>query len=73
MSESSHAISCPTCGGVLFREDKIVQLDSTVVIRENLPIAARTLHEQYRYTCLGCQTILHYEWSPQDLDPQNHE
>lgn len=66
MANQVHAIVCPKCNGVLFREEKIVELDSSVVIREDLPVSARTVKTQYRYVCLACQEILHHEWNREE-------
>ncbi|EPZ49046.1 hypothetical protein [Alicyclobacillus acidoterrestris] len=58
MASSQHAIHCPKCNSTSFREERIVQLDSSVVIRDGLPVQARTLAESYRYICIQCNEIL---------------
>ncbi|WP_258110728.1 hypothetical protein [Alicyclobacillus sp. SP_1] len=63
MAGPAHAIPCPKCNSTLFREEKIVELDSSVVIREDLPVPARTIQVQYRYICLECGNPLHHEWT----------
>lgn len=63
MANAEHATQCPNCKGILFREEKIVELDSSVVIREDLPLSARAVKTQYRYVCLGCQQILNQPWT----------
>ncbi|MFX4302391.1 hypothetical protein ACOJUR_09065 [Alicyclobacillus tolerans] len=63
MAGQAHAIHCPKCDSVLFREEKIVELDSSVVIREDLPVSARAIKTQYRYVCLSCGNLLHHEWT----------
>lgn len=60
MANQAHAIACPKCGGTLFREERIVQLDSSVVVREDLPLPARMVSEQYRYICLNCNEVLQH-------------
>lgn len=61
MASSQHAISCPNCNHAWFREERQVQLDPSVVIRPDLPLAAQTLAEQFQYVCLNCNQVLHHE------------
>ncbi|MFB5191054.1 hypothetical protein [Alicyclobacillus fastidiosus] len=61
MASSQHAIHCPKCNNTSFREERIVQLDSSVVIRKDLPVQGRTLAETYRYICVQCNEILTHE------------
>lgn len=63
MAAPAHAATCPHCRGSLFREERIVQLDSSVVIRDGLPVPARTVGEQYRYICIGCGHVLETGWT----------
>lgn len=61
MASSQHAIHCPNCNNTWFREERVVQLDSSVVIREDLPLSARTFSEKFHYVCTSCNTVLHHE------------
>ncbi|MDQ0188221.1 DNA-directed RNA polymerase subunit RPC12/RpoP [Alicyclobacillus cycloheptanicus] len=63
MASAVHEIQCPKCGGTKFREEHIVELDSSVVIRDDLPLPARTVREQYRYICIQCNEILNLPWT----------
>ncbi|MCF8563491.1 hypothetical protein LLE49_01875 [Alicyclobacillus tolerans] len=63
MASTIHAAICPNCQGALFKEEKIVELDSGVVIREDLPVPARTIKEQYRYVCIQCNQVLNQPWT----------
>ncbi|WAH38912.1 hypothetical protein [Alicyclobacillus dauci] len=58
MASSSHAVHCPNCNNTWFREEHLVQVDSSVVVREDLPVSARTVAEEYRYVCTECNTVL---------------
>ncbi|WP_067617426.1 hypothetical protein [Alicyclobacillus acidiphilus] len=61
MANNQHAIRCPHCDHTWFREERQVQLDSSVVIREDLPLAARTLSERYQYVCVNCNQVLEHK------------
>ncbi|MCL6443280.1 MAG: hypothetical protein K6T83_07480 [Alicyclobacillus sp.] len=63
MASERHAVACPQCREKLFREEKIVELDSSVVVRPDLPVPARTVKEQYRYVCLNCGHVLNEPWT----------
>ncbi|MCL6547878.1 MAG: hypothetical protein K6T30_03095 [Alicyclobacillus sp.] len=63
MAAPAHAVTCPNCHGTLFREERLVQLDSSVVIRDGLPLPARTVGEQYRYVCASCGQVLDTPWT----------
>lgn len=63
MASEAHAIHCPNCEHTWFREERIVELDASVVIRDNLPLAAQTVSQQYRYVCTNCHQVLHHDWS----------
>lgn len=63
MASDVHEIACPKCGGTKFREERIVELDSSVVIRDDLPLPARTVRESYRYMCIGCNEVLDLPWT----------
>ncbi|GGJ10084.1 hypothetical protein GCM10010885_19040 [Alicyclobacillus cellulosilyticus] len=63
MAANAHAVVCPHCQGRLFREEKIVQIDASVVVRPDLPVPARTVQEMYRYVCLQCGQVLEQTWS----------
>lgn len=66
MAGISHAIHCPNCNQTWFREEHLVELDSSVVIRADLPLPARTVTEQYRYVCTNCGQVLHHGWNQQN-------
>lgn len=61
MASNQHAIHCPNCNNTWFREERQVELDSSVVIRPDLPVSARTLVERYRYVCTECNHVLVHE------------
>jgi len=63
MANVVHALHCPKCSKQLFREEKIVELDSAVVIRDDLPLPARTVLVQYRYVCITCNHVLDEPWT----------
>lgn len=63
MAATKHEIACPQCGATQFREERIVELDASVVIREDLPVPARIVREQYRYICIGCNALLNQPWT----------
>jgi hypothetical protein len=63
MSSAKHIIYCPKCNGSDFREEKIVELDASVVIRDRLEVPGRTSRELYRYTCVNCGEILDQPWT----------
>ncbi|WP_232302234.1 hypothetical protein [Alicyclobacillus hesperidum] len=61
VASNQHAIRCPHCDHTWFREERQVQLDSSVVIRPDLPVPGRILREQYQYICTNCNQVLHHE------------
>ena len=63
MAGTGHALICPQCQGKKFREEKIVEIDASVVVREDLPVSARTVSVEYRYICISCGHILNEPWS----------
>lgn len=63
MASAIHAAVCPNCKGTWFREERLVELDSGVVIRADLPVAARTIQERFRYVCVECNHILDQPWT----------
>ena len=63
MASVSHAAVCPNCKETWFREERLVELDSGVVIRSNLPVSARSVQERYRYVCVGCGQVLDQPWT----------
>lgn len=63
MAGEKHIIHCQKCNGTEFKEEKIVQLDASVVIRVGLEVPGRTAHETYRYICTGCGEVLDEPWT----------
>ncbi len=63
MASTGHSIACPHCGGKFFREDKIVELDASVMITKGMRIPAQTRMVSYQYTCVSCEQVLdeHFE------------
>lgn len=62
MASHKHNVHCPKCNETSFREEKIVQLDSSVVVRADLEVPARTVRETYRYVCMGCGEVVDQPW-----------
>jgi hypothetical protein len=62
MAGALHAAHCPNCNGDKFREERIVTLDSGVVIRKDMPVEARAIQTEYRYICIQCNQILDQPW-----------
>lgn len=58
MAGPSHAVECPHCKGTLFREDRVVELDASVMITKGMRIPAQTHSVGYWYTCVNCQHVL---------------
>lgn len=63
MAGKAEAVICTHCGGKLFREDKVMELDNTVMIRKGMSIPAQPLHVSYQYVCIGCNTVLDEEFT----------
>lgn len=63
MAGSKHAAHCAKCQGTYFREEKIVQLDSSVVVKKGLPVEARAIEVQYQYVCVNCNQVLDEPWT----------
>jgi hypothetical protein len=62
MASEKHAIICPNCKGTWFREERLVQIDSSVVVRDDLPLPARSVDVRYRYICVQCNQVLTQRW-----------
>nr|NNM89319.1 hypothetical protein [Bacilli bacterium] len=58
MAAPSHALTCPHCQGLWFREEKIVELDGSVVVTKGMPVPAQTRAVSYQYVCVSCQNVL---------------
>ncbi len=58
MAGPSHSIACPHCNGHLFREEKIVELDGSVVVKKGMPVPAQTQAVSYEYVCVNCNQVL---------------
>jgi len=63
MANQVHAVVCPNCKGTVFHEEKLVEIDSSVVVRDKLPVPAQAIRVEYRYVCINCKEILTHEWS----------
>lgn len=63
MASEKHVLHCPKCNHTEFREEKIVLLDSSVVIRKDLEVPGRTVRELYRYICMNCGELLDQPWT----------
>jgi hypothetical protein len=62
MAKHAHVHTCPNCNHTWFREEKIVQLDASVLIRASLPVEGRTTNVTYRYVCANCNQVLDEPW-----------
>lgn len=58
MTTPGHSIACPHCEGTQFREEKIVELDATVMVTKGMKMAAQAKMVRYQYTCITCQNVL---------------
>ncbi len=58
MAGPSQSIACPHCNGHLFREEKIVELDGSVVVTKGMHIPAQTHAVSYHYVCVSCNQVL---------------
>ena len=54
----AHAVECSHCGGKWFREDRIVQLNASVMVTSGMKVPAQTVAVGYQYTCLTCQHVV---------------
>jgi len=63
MAVKVEAVICTHCGGTRFREDKVMELDNTVMIRKGMSIPAQPLHVSYQYVCIGCNNVLDEEFT----------
>ncbi|AEJ43886.1 hypothetical protein [Alicyclobacillus acidocaldarius] len=61
MASAQHAIRCPHCDHTWFREERQVELDSSVVIKPGMPVEGRVVREQYVYICANCNQVLYHE------------
>jgi len=57
------SVTCSHCGSKQFREEKIVELDNSVMIRKGMTIPAQALHVSYQYVCSGCSAVVDEEFS----------
>jgi hypothetical protein len=62
MASSKHAITCPNCHGTWFREERLLQIDSSIVVRDDLPVPAQAVDVHYRYICVQCNQVLTQRW-----------
>ncbi len=59
MAESAvHAVICPQCGGELFREEKMVELNASVMVTRGMSVPAQVNKVSYQYTCVNCNHVI---------------
>ncbi len=59
MADSNvHAIECAKCGGKWFQEDRIVQLNASVMVTRGMKVPAQTVAVRYQYTCAVCRHVV---------------
>ncbi|PWI58903.1 hypothetical protein [Sulfoacidibacillus thermotolerans] len=63
-----HSIVCPQCGGKLFREEKIVELNASVMVTRGMSIPAQVNAVSYQYACIGCNHILDEQFTHGHVD-----
>lgn len=62
MAVKPESVRCSACQGNLFREERILELDNTVMIRKGMTIQAQPLHVSYQYVCIQCQKVIDEEF-----------
>jgi DNA-directed RNA polymerase subunit RPC12/RpoP len=63
MAGPTHSIECPKCSAKLFREDRVVELNASVVVSRSMHIPAQVNAVTYQYTCIGCGHVLDEQFS----------
>ena len=66
--KTGHSTPCPQCGGTWFREDRIVQLDASVMVARGMKMPAQTRAVGYQYTCIGCGRVFDEAFAHGHLD-----
>lgn len=59
----AHSIPCPKCGGTLFREEKIVELNSSVMVTRGMSVPSQVNKVTYQYACIACGHIIDEHFS----------